>query len=60
MDNNGWDWRKSSRSNGSGECVEVGRTPEGIGIRDTKQGGRGPVLAFSAGDWRSFIATFQD
>jgi hypothetical protein len=30
-------WRKSSRSAGDGECVEVGWTGTVVGFRDTKE-----------------------
>ncbi|WP_026341082.1 DUF397 domain-containing protein [Actinomadura atramentaria] len=36
-------WRKSSRSANSGQtnCVEVGRLPRTIGLRDSKNPGKG-------------------
>jgi hypothetical protein len=52
--NNGW--RKASYSNGQGDCVEVGHVSGAIGVRDTKQDGRGPVLAFSADSWGRFLS----
>lgn len=36
-------WRKSSRSGGSGQCVEVAFLPEGPALRDSKNT-KGPVL----------------
>ncbi|WP_245679531.1 DUF397 domain-containing protein [Actinomadura hibisca] len=49
------DWRKSSRCGGTGTCVEVARLdPSQIGARDTKRGAAGPVLQFSAAEWRTF------
>ncbi|WP_033332765.1 DUF397 domain-containing protein [Actinomadura welshii] len=50
------DWRKSSHSAPDGECVEVGRSPEGtVGVRDTKQGDSAPILEFSEREWASFL-----
>jgi hypothetical protein len=52
-------WRKSSYSNGSGECVEVGQA-DGVRVRDTRDRD-GTVLAFDASTWRAFsIAMRQD
>jgi hypothetical protein len=46
-------WRKSSYSDNGGNCVEVGRAPQGVLVRDT-QDRRGPVLAFTTDAWRRF------
>lgn len=53
-------WRKSSRSGGQQDCVEVadhvaGRTV----VRDTKLGGASPVLAFAPESWRAFVASVK-
>ena len=49
-------WRKSSWSSINGNCVEVAELRgEMIGVRDTKDGGAGPVLLFEQTAWRSFI-----
>jgi len=49
-------WRKSSFSSMNGNCVEVAELRgEMIGVRDTKEGGAGPVLLFEQTVWRSFI-----
>jgi hypothetical protein len=54
-------WRKSRRSNASGNCVEVGAAPgrRVIGVRDSKQGGHGPVLEFAAPVWLAFLAEMR-
>jgi hypothetical protein len=54
-------WRKSSRSNFNGNCVEVGAFGvSGVSVRDTKNRGVGPVLMFDVSDWRSFIVAIKD
>ncbi|MFF5702650.1 DUF397 domain-containing protein [Streptomyces sp. NPDC012794] len=56
-DMNGLSWRTSSYSNGEGgNCVEVSDgLPGTVPVRDSKQAGTGPVLAFPAEAWSSFI-----
>jgi hypothetical protein len=50
----GGPWRKSRRSNGQAECVEVACTRPGvIAVRDSKDPD-GPQLAFGPGPWRTF------
>jgi len=49
------DWHKSSYSNSSGDCVEVASADRVVGIRDSKQRGRGPVLEFTADAWTAFL-----
>jgi hypothetical protein len=49
-------WRKSSWSAYNGNCVEVGGLGGGlVAVRDSKETGCGPVLAFDAASWCSFI-----
>lgn len=48
-------WRKSSYSNSSSNCVEVGQDGSRIAVRDTRNR-RGPALAFSQQDWQAFAA----
>jgi uncharacterized protein DUF397 len=51
-------WRKSSRSSGGDNCVEIASATCGdaVGVRDSKQAGRGPVLEFTSGEWAGFVA----
>jgi hypothetical protein len=48
-------WRKSRRSIGNGECVEVGPIAEAVAVRDSVDPA-GPVLRYSAASWRTFLA----
>jgi Domain of unknown function (DUF397) len=49
-------WRKASYSGEGANCVAAGNVPGVVVIRDTKDGGRGPVLRVSLDDWRRFAA----
>ncbi len=52
-------WHKSSRSSGNGNCVEVAAVDDAVAVRDTKDRG-GPVLVFTAAEWRAFITGAKD
>ncbi|PRW61699.1 DUF397 domain-containing protein [Actinopolyspora mortivallis] len=51
-------WRKSTRSNGGGQCLEVGYVSEVVGIRDTKDR-HGGTLAVDRATWASFVRTIK-
>ena len=53
-------WRKSTRSNGSGNCVEVAdNLPGVVGLRDSKDPA-GPALAFQPSSWTAFIRAVKN
>ena len=48
-------WRKSTRSQGSGECVEVAdNLTDVVAVRDSKNR-FGPALVFTSEQWRAFL-----
>jgi hypothetical protein len=55
------EWRKSSRSNGSGgECVEVaGNIPGITAVRDSKNP-TGPALIVSPDEWSVFLNSVKN
>ncbi|WP_020573481.1 DUF397 domain-containing protein [Actinopolymorpha alba] len=48
-------WRTSSHSGNGSSCVEVADLGHRIAVRDSKDRG-GPVLAFTAGAWKTFLS----
>jgi Domain of unknown function (DUF397) len=48
------DWRKSSASGSSGECVEVACTGPSVLVRDSSQPS-GALLAFTPAQWSAFL-----
>ena len=50
-------FRKSSYSSYNGACVEVAGLPGGlVGVRDSKEPGRGRVLIVGAAAWAALVA----
>ncbi len=55
-------WIKSSYSGseGGGQCVEIAALPNGDrAVRDSKDP-NGPVLRFTADEWRAFLARVRE
>jgi Domain of unknown function (DUF397) len=54
FDPTGAAWRKSTRSGGQGNCVEVANTSAAVGVRDSKDRS-GPILVFTRPQWQAFV-----
>lgn len=46
-------WVVSPFSGGNGDCVEVGKLPGGVAVRDSKDP-EGPRLRFTDSEWAAF------
>lgn len=57
MEPNGW--RKSSYSNGQGQCVEVNQGGPDVRVRDSKDP-LGGELTFSPNAWQAFVEGIQN
>ncbi|MEU5552038.1 DUF397 domain-containing protein [Micromonospora sp. NPDC047793] len=47
-------WKKSTRSNGGGNCVEVATPSQIVMVRDSKDR-QGSPLSFTADQWTGFV-----
>lgn len=53
-------WRKSTRSLRTGDCVEVASNlPDVVAVRDSKDQA-GPALVFPHPAWNAFVAQIRD
>lgn len=52
-------WRKSTRSNNQGACVEVAGLQDGHLVRDSKLGDDSPILTVPRGAFAAFIEAIK-
>lgn len=52
-------WRKSSRSGGGNDCVELVVAGSGAAVRDSKNTATGH-LAFAASRWHAFLGVIKE
>jgi hypothetical protein len=58
-DRAGAQWRKSSYSGGSNDCVELAVARSGAAVRDSKNTATGH-LAFQANRWHAFLGIVKE
>ena len=51
--------RKSSYSDDKEHCVEIAPAERAVLVRDTKDHGTGPILAFPGTPWTAFLAAVR-
>lgn len=54
------DWRKSSRSKDDAQCVEAGTGFGVVGVADTAENQRGPILEFTRAEWGLFLQQIKN
>lgn len=59
MDLDKLNWKTSTRSGGSGNCVEVAMTTDAVYVRDTKDRSKAPHV-YTAAEWDAFIGGAKD
>lgn len=52
-------WRKSSYSGGGNQCVEIGKAPAAVGVRDTKDRSYG-TLVVTPQRFADFLTAIKD
>ena len=52
-------WKKSSRSSGNGQCVEIAHLDDAVAVRDSKNP-TGPALTFSPDAWAAFLLAVKN
>lgn len=52
-------WRKSSFSGPTNDCIEVRGTHDRLDVRDSKDR-QGPVLTFTTAAWQAFVTGVRD
>jgi Domain of unknown function (DUF397) len=52
-------WRKSSRSQQMGQCVEVARADTIRAVRDSKDPSADTLLLFTSQEWATFITAVR-
>ena len=52
-------WKKSTRSSGDGQCVEVMITDEGVAVRHSKRPEAG-LIVYTRAEWDAFTGGVKD